>query len=53
MPYLIDLSTIFVLADVKSTDIPFIQAGLAAKAILPAYPGRVWQGNVCGSFAAI
>ena len=42
----IDLSTIFVLADVRSTDIPFIRTGLAAKAILPAYPGRIWQGNV-------
>jgi len=42
----IDLSTIFVLADVRSTDIPFIHAGLSAKASLPAYPGRAWQGNV-------
>lgn len=42
----IDLSTIFVLADVRSTDIPFIRTGLAAKAIIPAYPGGVWQGNV-------
>jgi multidrug efflux pump subunit AcrA (membrane-fusion protein) len=42
----IDLSTIFVLADVRSTDIPFIHTGLSAKATLPAYPGRVWKGNV-------
>ena len=42
----IDLATIFVLADIRSTDIPFIRAGLTARAILPAYPGRVWQGNV-------
>ena len=42
----IDLSTIFVLADVRSIDIPFLRPGLAAKAILPAYPGRIWQGNV-------
>jgi hypothetical protein len=42
----IDLSTIFVLADVRSADIPFLRPGLAAKAILPAYPGRIWQGNV-------
>ena len=42
----IDLSTIFVLADVRSTDIPFIRVGLAAKAFLPAYPGKAWQGKV-------
>jgi len=42
----IDLSTIFVLADIRSTDIRFIRAGLTAKAILPAYPGKVWQGSV-------
>ena len=42
----IDLSTIFVLADVRSTDIPFIRTGLSAKAILPAYPGRIWLGKV-------
>jgi multidrug efflux pump subunit AcrA (membrane-fusion protein) len=42
----IDLSTIFVLADVRSTDIPFIRTGLAVKAILPAYPGREWQGKI-------
>ena len=42
----IDLSTIFILADVRSTDIPFIRIGLAGKAILPAYPGRSWEGNV-------
>jgi multidrug efflux pump subunit AcrA (membrane-fusion protein) len=42
----IDLSTIFVLADVRSTDIPLIRTGLAATATLPAYPGRIWQGNI-------
>jgi Cu(I)/Ag(I) efflux system membrane fusion protein len=40
----IDLSTIFVLADVRSADIPYIRSGLAAKATLPAYPGHVWRG---------
>jgi hypothetical protein len=40
----IDLSTIFVLADVRSVDIPYIHSGLAAKAALPAYPGQVWRG---------
>jgi multidrug efflux pump subunit AcrA (membrane-fusion protein) len=42
----IDLSNIFVVADIRSTDIPFIRNGLAAKATLPAYPGRIWQGSV-------
>ncbi len=42
----IDLSTIFVIADVRSTDIPFIRTGLPAKIILHAYPGRVWEGSV-------
>jgi Cu(I)/Ag(I) efflux system membrane fusion protein len=43
---IIGLSTIFVLADFRSTDIPFIRGGLEGRAILPAYPGRVWQGTV-------
>ena len=48
----IDLSTIFVLADVRSTDIPFIRTGLAAKAIIPAfaadYFGTKWVGSIYG-----
>jgi hypothetical protein len=43
---IIDLSTIFVLADIRSEDIPFIRAGLEGRVILPAYPGRAWQGTV-------
>ncbi len=42
----IDLSTIFVLADVKSADIPQVRAGLLAKVNLPAHPGQTWQGSV-------
>jgi hypothetical protein len=42
----IDLSKIFVLVDVRSTDIPFIKTGLAAKATIASYPGRTWSGNV-------
>ncbi len=42
----IDLSKIFVLADVRSSDIPFIKPGLAAKATIAAYPGKTWAGNV-------
>jgi len=42
----IDLSTVFVLADVRSTEIPFLRPGMTAKAILPAYPGKMWQGNI-------
>jgi hypothetical protein len=43
---LIDLSTLFVLVDIRSMDIPFIRSGLAGTVVLPAYPGRVWQGAV-------
>ena len=42
----IDLSTIFVLADIKSRDIPFVWSGMAAKATLPPYPGQVWSGYI-------
>jgi multidrug efflux pump subunit AcrA (membrane-fusion protein) len=42
----IDLSTIFVLADIRSRDIPFVRSGLAAKATLPPYPGQVWRGYI-------
>jgi hypothetical protein len=42
----IDLSTMFVLADIRSSDIPLIQTGLSATATLPAYPGKVWSGNI-------
>jgi Cu(I)/Ag(I) efflux system membrane fusion protein len=45
----IDLSTIFVLADIRSSDIPLIKPGLPATASLPTYPGKVWQGNVLGA----
>jgi Barrel-sandwich domain of CusB or HlyD membrane-fusion/Heavy metal binding domain len=42
----IDLSTMFVLADIRSRDIPFVRSGLAAKATLPPYPGQVWRGYI-------
>jgi Cu(I)/Ag(I) efflux system membrane fusion protein len=42
----IDLSTIFVTADIRSADLPFLAQGLAAQATLPAYPGRVWHGKI-------
>lgn len=41
-----DLSTVFVLADIRSTDIPFISPGLEAKAMLAAHPGKAWRGSV-------
>jgi Cu(I)/Ag(I) efflux system membrane fusion protein len=41
-----DLSTIFVLADIRSSDIAFVQNGVEAHAILPAYPGTIWRGTV-------
>jgi multidrug efflux pump subunit AcrA (membrane-fusion protein) len=42
----VDLATIFVLADVKSADIPFLHSGTGAKATLPNFPGKVWQGTI-------
>lgn len=44
-----DLSTLIVLADVKSFDIPLIKPGLPAEARLPTFPGVVWRGKAAGS----
>lgn len=42
----VDLSTIYVLAEIRSADLPFIRAGLQAKATFPASPGKQWQGSI-------
>jgi hypothetical protein len=42
----IDLSTIYVLAEVKSGDIPFVRSGIVVNASIAAYPGKVWQGKI-------
>jgi membrane fusion protein, copper/silver efflux system len=42
----IDLSTLFILAEIRSADIPLIQPGLPATARLAAYPGKAWSGQI-------
>lgn len=47
MPYeVIDLSTVWVLADVYETELRFIEPGMLAALRLDAFPGRTWQGKV-------
>ena len=42
----VDLSTIYVLAEIRSADLPFIRPGLQARATFPASPGKRWQGSI-------
>lgn len=47
MPYeVVDLSTVWVLADVYETELRFIAPGMLASLRLDAFPGRTWQGKV-------
>lgn len=47
MPFeIVDLSTVWVLADVYETELRFITPGLTASLRLDAWPGREWQGKV-------
>ncbi len=47
MPYeVVDLSTVWVLADVYETDLRFVSPGLSATLRLNAWPGRTWVGEV-------
>ena len=47
MPYeVVDLSTVWVLADVYETELRFVTPGGAASLHLEAWPGRTWQGKV-------
>lgn len=47
MPYeVVDLSTVWVLADVYETELRFIEPGMTAALRLDAFPGRTWQGKV-------
>lgn len=41
-----DLSQVWVLVDVYEHQIDWIRPGLSAEISLPAYPGRVWEGEV-------
>lgn len=47
MPYeIVDLSTVWVLADVYETELRFIAPGMRAALRLDAWPGRSWEGKV-------
>lgn len=47
MPYeIVDLSTVWVLADVYESELRFISPGMSASLKLDAWPGRTWQGKV-------
>ncbi len=47
MPFeIVDLSTVWVWADVYETELRFITPGLTASLRLDAWPGREWQGKV-------
>jgi membrane fusion protein, copper/silver efflux system len=47
MPFeVVDLSTVWVLADVYETELRFVAAGQTASLRLEAWPGRTWQGKV-------
>jgi Cu(I)/Ag(I) efflux system membrane fusion protein len=47
MPFeVVDLSTVWVLADVYETELRFVGPGMTAALHLDAWPGRTWQGKV-------
>ncbi len=43
---IIDLSSVWVLADVYEVNIPFVRLGQAAEMTLAYQPGKVWKGRV-------
>lgn len=43
---IVDLSRVWVLADVYETDLPRLRLGEAATVTLPYWPGRQWQGRI-------
>jgi RND family efflux transporter MFP subunit len=43
---LVDLSSIWVLADLYEADFPFVAIGQSAEMTLPYQPGRTWRGRV-------
>ncbi|MDP1823325.1 MAG: efflux RND transporter periplasmic adaptor subunit [Archangium sp.] len=47
MPFeVVDLSTVWVLADIYETELRFVAPGMTAALHLDAWPGRTWQGKV-------
>jgi Cu(I)/Ag(I) efflux system membrane fusion protein len=43
---IVDLSTVWVLADVYEVSLPFVRTGLPATMTLPYQPGKSWRGRV-------
>lgn len=43
---LVDLSSVWVLADLYEADLPFVAVGQSAEMDLPYQPGRTWRGQV-------
>lgn len=43
---LVDLSSVWVLADLYEADLPFVTVGQSAEMTLPYQPGRTWKGSV-------
>ena len=43
---LVDLSSVWVLADLYEADVPFVAVGQSAEMVLPYQPGRTWRGQV-------
>ena len=41
-----DLSTVWVMADLYESELPFVQTGQEAAVTIPSYPGRTWKGQV-------
>jgi Cu(I)/Ag(I) efflux system membrane fusion protein len=47
MPFeIVDLSQVWVLADLYETDLRFVKPGMTATLRLDAWPGRTWEGKV-------
>ena len=47
MPYeIVDLSSVWVLADVYESELRFVKTGIAATLTLKAFPGRTFEGKV-------
>jgi RND family efflux transporter MFP subunit len=42
----VDLSTVWIMADLYEANLPFVKVGDAANITLPYHPGRVWQGRI-------
>lgn len=45
----VDLSRLYVLAEVQSPDIPLVAPGTVATVTLPAHPGKTWRGRMIDS----